>query len=730
MALAQLGNPAAQAVPPAVGARRRFRVQTKLDWLNDDWETAHYLEPLKATVAAISGQTSATFRYHYGHAIKREDEVDFSTYAPPLLLDRDYYVAIHDMEIVGEENPAPVWVGVIPRQQLQVQAARSEKPQGDVDITAFGLDWIFSRRFLDGSIINTGAANADWVRTDANFAFNSRSRHRAKAVDGNRSTERKVSGNRTSYVFGSDGRVPAASDDERWTASDLLEYLLNWDGRLEEGEFIANRPDFEFQPGSPGGLNLGLFSRVFAQQNRDLRTQINNVVDASRGSGATIRLNRPAVQDGSLPIQVHVFSEFPEDIETDDGTIRRNEDRVSIRIGPDATDGVSSTKVSYDHAASFERVKVRGARLRSMFSLSMTDGTLITAWIDELETEYANAVPGIDAEEKDRFRKLARFQEVYRNFAVPAGFNWLVGNGLGEVDEEESPVRRIAIPKFDDNAKIVAADVEEEGDTPGVVAGEYWNRETSFDRKLLLPSPGDENEFKMPFAVIRIDEFVGGEDTFDHWSLLKESDEVRGSLLMLDYRPGVSVRAGDINHSMAKGVFDPAVYETAIDPAADYRSMVVTVAMQMAIQPAVIRATNIMQTNRRTTLLVEMPDAETWWVVNGTVLDVASSQVALSHFSDTSDFLDGKLVRDDTPRLRVVAAMAAGFYGVDRAAVVLEFDDILTLDYPVGTMITEIKEAGHWLPVNTVVTEKQFDFQSYKTRVITDHQRIDFGRII
>ena len=398
---------------------------------------------------------------------------------------------------------------------------------------------------------------------------------------------------------------------------------------------------------------------------------------------------------------------------------------MSIRIGPDSRESITVTKISYDHAVLYERVHARGARLRSMFSLSVIDSTLKALWSSAEELDYVQALPVESSEEKDRYRKRVALEKVFQHFGVVDGFDWLTGNGLDERDDD-NPVRRIAVPLFDTNAEIELGEEDDGVQHPAI--GEHWNRESSFDRHLLVRVDSDDpdSEFLDPLAIVFLDE-AHADDGVAHYALIESADELNAYVGPLDGQLGMRVRGRPMPHVLGLAEMDTDTYGSGTPPVSDYAKMIVTVAAQTAIQPTAEAITLSHQTDRRTTLVIDVPDAETWWVVKGTAVDVSEDGTTVVGYESPGPWHDGHLIRDDTPRLRRIAAMAAAFYGIKRASVVLEFDDILSIGYSVGTMIKEIKDAGIWLPVNTVITEKQFDFRTYKTRIITSHQRIDFG---
>ena len=120
----------------------------------------------------------------------------------------------------------------------------------------------------------------------------------------------------------------------------------------------------------------------------------------------------------------------------------------------------------------------------------------------------------------------------------------------------------------------------------------------------------------------------------------------------------------------------------------------------------------------RTKVIYE-PDAVAWYIVPGTVTDVTDGALVRS---------TGEWLRDDTQRIRTIAALAMAWYGLPRSIVEYEWGTI-SFQHPVGTMIRTIWGPEGITQVNTVVSRRSwsFDADNQTTSVETAFNKLDFS---
>ena len=116
-------------------------------------------------------------------------------------------------------------------------------------------------------------------------------------------------------------------------------------------------------------------------------------------------------------------------------------------------------------------------------------------------------------------------------------------------------------------------------------------------------------------------------------------------------------------------------------------------------------------------LQIYVEDAEVWYVCPNTVTDVQNGNLIAN--------ATGGVTRDDSPRLRQVAALAKAWFGTQRANLSLTVNDIWT-QYPVGSLILGLTDFSARANVNSVVSEITWDLQEMTTMLRTNFTELDF----
>jgi hypothetical protein len=187
----------------------------------------------------------------------------------------------------------------------------------------------------------------------------------------------------------------------------------------------------------------------------------------------------------------------------------------------------------------------------------------------------------------------------------------------------------------------------------------------------------------------------------------------------LDKDFGIRVDLG-ANHKLALNHFDGAKpTDHANQPKYDYEKMIATVAARTDERLRV--EVSIGGADRDRVLIINVPDAETWYCTPGTVLDVTNGNLERSN--DTTEEM---VLRDDSPRLRQIAAQAVGWYGRPRANMRLTLSDCLLGFHP-GLFIPAVRDKYRAEPVNSPVTAVSWDFgEELSTTVQTNYAELDF----
>ena len=98
------------------------------------------------------------------------------------------------------------------------------------------------------------------------------------------------------------------------------------------------------------------------------------------------------------------------------------------------TKSYGKVKIVQDAREQFDRIIVRGAKIKSVGTFRVENGDLVIGWTEEEETAYkaaassASGYGSLTDEEKadlnDKYRSVDRFERVYTTFVVPDSWTW------------------------------------------------------------------------------------------------------------------------------------------------------------------------------------------------------------------------------------------------------------------------------------------------------------------
>lgn len=656
------GTESSTVVWPPVGAD----VYVKWNW-EDEWQFLPFLTPVNATEAAAPSVGQATFRYDFG-PVYYPEVGDFDDWLYYTI--NGAFVAVVVYDYYGE---ALLWVGIIDMETVR-PFGDDTVPAGEQIFTAFSLEHMLDRRPIMGAYTTAGYI-------DTPMRFNKR-RGRGAADFGNKDT--------FDNVFGEDGIA--------WTNLDIADYVVD-----------------NFAPASIEwigvGQTLGLTS-VAEEMSLDGLTvfeALNRLIDRRRG------LSWCCVTTGDGPVYIYVFSMSPFSFGMEGAIIEANENQVIV----DFT-GYRNVQpvITFNNLATFDTIEVRGGPITTTMSLSYMDGTLQEGWTPEAQADYeaGSTDPEADVEDHDAARGAEIYDAVFSKHRLVDDWAGVSGDGEGTSELVN------AIPGY-----------WADGTPDEALLGTFFRPDKVFMRTLPIAVEGtdsDAPEFRRALVVALVD--VEGtydpadEDTPDErvWAYVDKLRDLGSDFESL----GVGIGDRDLSvivrgrpaHLFAKfRVGEDFDAMTATPPQVDYLTMIATVQMATDMR---IRATWITPGLRATgrTKLIEDPDAQAWYVVPGTVIDVQDGGL-IRHA--------GGWERDDSPRLRQKAVLAAAWYSVQRAQ--LEYTlETLGIGMPVGTMIAGVVGPEGYTEIGTVVTQRQWSFLpngECRTVVTTGHAEIDFG---
>lgn len=460
-----------------------------------------------------------------------------------------------------------------------------------------------------------------------------------------------------------------STDGDLWSNADIIDYLVT--------RYAPSAIPWSYS-GLTGAL-ADLYG-VYSLEGLTLKQCLDKLIDRRRGLGWTIRYGTGA------PV-IHVFSILDTAAAVGDVIMPANSEQITIdvRYGILIGDVVLATS----QAAAYDSVLVQGSRAKVAFTSSVASGSLETAWSLSAEAAY-KAAGGGEAAERDAVRTGTQFESVYQHFRLPDGWSWTDYAGVD------------ATVAFDDLAQF---------DTQHT--GPRWNNRRPFLRYLPIPDPVNDGEMLRPLAFLEVDGTPYQADR------LGQLGKPACSVSLLDGCPGISLSAG-INHVLAAGHLDAETDMSATAPVYDYGTLVATVAIETDARPAVRVAVSALAADFARTLVLDVPDAHYWYVVPGTVIGCENG---------TYSRHAGGVTRDDTAKLRQIAAMAAAWYGRQRAS--LRFNEkLISPQYAPGMLVTDVTSGTGIAPVGTVITQVSFDFQKFTTSVSTAFGELDFAVVL
>lgn len=689
MAQQQISQPTGSSVDtdPGIGV-----VRVKSDW-DDEWEVLPYVEPISSVDLAGGGLGSAKLLWRYGK-IKRNDKSTYENYLPKTL--EGMFVRI---DVVKKSGTAPQWYGVIDDDQLDIHGSRGgEYPQGDQEISAFGLEHLLDRYTVTRAKAEQGASVIEIERIPT---FNTKNK-RGDSLLGNRSLAADTESGDDVYVFGS---------DSVWTNLDILMSLLTWNlpedaplfdlgGQVELLDLIEQVHDIPF--GST------------------LKQVLDRLIDRRRGLGWSIRV------DNNDKVVIWIYSILDTPVSVGGVVIEANLEQFNFNV-----DGYRTARqvIQVLHTSSkYEKVLVVGDYMKSIFTVSVADGTLEPRFNGNLLTEYkdgakdASGYSGQSSANKARWNDEVRGEDKFDQlgqFRIPATWDRKSSNGQGGT-------KAVAMPQISEDGELslttaVSLWTRDKAllqSLPGMEAGSDYSSDPPIDQDV----SDEEPEFRKPFAIV-LDPGTNRYIYLDKIPDRAEQAAPSAHMRMIDREMALQI---DIKprHLLLRDHWDGAEItyqgseEFKANLAFDYEDILATVAME-SDQRVKISAYSENVNNGRV-LTIEVPDADLVYLAPRTVVGIGTDG-ALKTSGST-----GRLLIDDRERLRAIAACASAWYSRNRSSLVVE-DRMLVPFAKVGELFYALRTASDEREVGTVVTRVEIDWVHRVCKIGTQFGSPEFG---
>ena len=686
-------------------ARRRYIVQTRAAWTGDgddaEWTEAKYAEPLSFDHAAAPTMPTARLQFRFG-SIVREGAVAFAT--ETALAVRGRFVRIVQLgEAVDADTGEPkttqtaVWRGIIAAEDTMILPVDDGDPAaGDLTMTAYGLQHMLDGVVPKGAFAHNGQAGGDSQVVQL---------HDMPAINQLPGFGQTVAGNRSSATYNTtanpdtgdpDTNAPtyvySGFDRDAWTARQFIDYLLANHGPGTVTFKLAGQTDALDQMTVPVEQINGM----------SVYQIINRLIDRRRGIGWTLRFDKD--ENPTL----HVSTMFESDVSAGDVTVPKNTEQVTIDL--DGMPQLMQSHVRFDDLSRYDSIFVRGARIKSTFTVGIADGSLVTGWSSADETAYkAGAYDPTDpasiddAEANDIARGSEANKWVYRLFGLPYDWDYTV-DGFGQ---DASFGTNYVFPLMND-AGVVSPGL------PGVADYTFTRLLPQLTITKTMESVlGSNDDPLVPFAIVQHPTGDGTEYLFVH----KLADAGFNSMgLKMEDKALAFTLTGSFGHNMALNHWTGAA-TSQTEPTVDYSTLYATICAE-GVDRLRYRVALTDTSPPARELVIDVPGAELHTIAAQTVLDVQAGQLVVQDSATET--------RNDVDRLKAVAAFARGWYGRARASIELTCEDTACWPFEIGALVKQVQLNAATRDVWSPITKIDVDVQNGRSVLRTNFGELDF----
>jgi len=645
-------------------------VQTRYRW-TENWTTTSRLRPSSAVAALQPTIGTAKIECAYG-------EIDGGIYEPwrtwqnvfvRILLPPTAEELRGDATLTG----TAVWCGVITEKVDRNQRAFDRGSGEEIRYVATGketlvardLTYLLDRAAIRGSYVldDEDSVHPTPVKVDEIYPFNVKA-ERGMAPHNKAAPWGALAGNRSSsrYLNPKNGRYAHifADDGQRWSLLDIIEYLLVWWGSDRVGVYLNGEL-------ADGGAS---YTGVEAALNKiercvlpgkSVRETLNAIIPRSRGLAWMV--------DTAEPPQLVIRSVIGEDIEAEGMTIPGN-GTTHIIDGDSTALGPIEIQEATDHE--YDRIEVHGAPIVTVGSVGA--GQLIPAWSSPMESDYKSA--DLDGRATDEMGR------VWTTFKIDPDINKEIfgpSKGLPTVDQSGGA------PHSSPMAPLVRTGQTWLRQLPLLKGTDYAN----YANPVVVDAKAPAGDFLSPMVWVKCD--VGADGSNGYYLVDQPVDtgteKLRppgSSVRMLDNDLGfqIGMRPG---HRLALNHWADADGPDLADQVFDYAEIVATIAIAGPNRiKAVLDLPRGEDRDEQRVLVIEVPEAEYWWMQDKTVLGWTNTGLTPSPI-----YASCGILRDDRPTLQRVAAAAKAWYGRPRRQIRLAYKDLIGQFLP-GDLIERV----------------------------------------
>lgn len=711
-------------VPTTTVPKARHAVYMKRLWNESGypWELVPYLVAESATERVLPAGSEARLAFRHG----RVKPWDVTVYSDLEARARhDWYVCIMSVPegsattLSPSGRAWPLWCGIVPAHNFHVGGSRRDGTgvikHGEEYLQAVGFEYLLDRRRL--TCAHTRKSDGTDNSMGRMPAFNERLK-RGPSYPGNRSESKiEVGNDEVTYGFGSE--LNAYGLPYQWSLVDIVEYLLYWSNPsgTYEPKFKFSAPDaddFEGEYDLHSYLD-SVYDQV-QQSDKSVLAILKTLFDRRRGFGAqlkwSINKDTSSAEYGfpSGDIEVAAFSCAAEGATVGDITFPPNPYREHIIL--DEGFDIVDAQASVDSVNTYDKIVVRG-RMVSCFSLDYVGpyrALFEKAWDDATETAYRAEVTSEETagtRTADEKRKHEKYRRVYAAFRLHSDFDWTDAQG------------RSLNPTFDVNGNIQLDEVG--GGDAAHVRFLDWLPITAQSATL---AESNEANLQEPLAIVEQLDDDGLPTLIWHLANNVPKNLCTSARIIPGDREGLMWVHFEPKHLLGRGYFNPSTDETDAPPIFTFGYMCLTVAVEApscptvtieTLAPPLLGPTPVPILQR--TGVIDVPEAQVWVVAPATVIGVRDNGMPQYHSGN-------RVTRDDTDRLRTVAALAKAVYGKRRTTVRMTRRGLLGGGC-LGRVVKSVSIAQEKHDVNSPMTERSWDFAEGTTSIQTGWIELD-----
>jgi hypothetical protein len=650
--------------------------------------------------------------------VKEHDDTDF-------VVGKYNYVdySDHHFKIRSSVDDGATWetlfVGYCEEQTLVME--RADFPQGTQKFTLFG----YAAR-LDKQPIRTGRVYNPATATTHDLewtpAFNAKNHKRRidMNLSGNRSTETEDA----IYVF-------SEEDGHIWTNLNIAEYLIKIG--LPQCDFFNELP----LEGQHIALDKIMKYWPAPEKPESLWKWLVKVIDRRYAFGFYLKYTDGATEaeEGSLAVQVFTVTDV--DITVGPITIPANATQTTFSLDFSYPDNHEWENLEFrkSKAEKYDRIEVRGERIlmtgtfRADINGSWGEPMMVKQWIDAIETNYRAGSNTNDAELNDLARSTDVFDSVFSQVAPPPAWTYKMSEnaftehffGLSSDDDG-------VVDNTDEAAPWYAGFHTFERTIPLHSGKDYWTS------PIFSYAVSEPPEFRPMFAFVKL---IGGPMS-GNYAPVDRLSEVDEEYRSIQFRPLDNIPMGvglgvSPRHYVAQSFEWSDAKPSNTDPSGDitWPNIFYTASWRLDTRQRVAEdlteegeeEASSSSTTPCKTLVIDVKDAEYWYVMPGTIIEI--SDIGTPRYIHA----DNAVLRDDVAKLQGVLAAAKAWYSKHRQA--MEFN----LKSPkkhvdIGTMITDVTGVDFGSEsVRSVVTKRTISVsrEGASVRIETGWNNFDFA---